>query len=72
MEREKEVVDNVPPITHDGPDRCWKICKCAGCGMEAVCTPSLDFYTLPDDPTKLLYCERCIMTGKDLKKIESN
>jgi hypothetical protein len=50
-------------ITEDGPDRAYKPCRCAGCGLVALCEPFCDFYTLafrPDD--RRLYCEACLMS----------
>jgi hypothetical protein len=51
-------------ITHGGEDRRYKPCRCYVCGRVAVCRPSFDFYTKPDEPNGLLYCEAC-MRSKD-------
>ncbi len=46
-------------IEKDGEDRRHKLCKCARCHEVARCTPSNDFYSVPDDPIGGLYCEVC-------------
>jgi len=50
------------PITHGGPDRCYKICKCSKCSTVRECTPSFDFYTLDEEGGDLgpLVCESCL------------
>lgn len=39
-------------------DRRYADCTCTRCGAVHRCTPSNDFYTLPQDSTALL-CEDC-------------
>lgn len=46
-------------ITHGGPDRRFRVCRCRRCGIEARCTPGFDFFVLPDDPCGPLHCEAC-------------
>ena len=46
------------PITHDGGvDRCWKLCRCVVCGVEAECTMIFDFYS--EEVGGPLKCECC-------------
>lgn len=55
------VVEPTPlpePITHGGPDRAYKLCKCSKCGLVEQCTPHRDFYTT-DDLKGPLLCETC-------------
>lgn len=49
------------PITHDGPDRRWKFCKCANCSRIEQCTPMLDFYSQKDRDA--LWCQRCTLAA---------
>lgn len=56
------------PITHGGFDRSYKVCKCGGCGTEALCTPSHDFYTLTEQPDGLLYCFHCLIRAHENQK----
>jgi hypothetical protein len=51
------------PITHGGPDRRHRWCRCSDCGCVALCTPRFDFYTR-QDPRGPLVCERCLMTER--------
>lgn len=52
-------------ITHGGPDRGYKLCRCSDCGVEAVCTPMCDFYTLPGNDTGPLLCETCVLKPEE-------
>jgi hypothetical protein len=57
------------PITHGSGrarDRRYRLCKCNGCGIERLCTPTTDFYTKGDDKTGPLYCEACVAYGGKL------
>jgi hypothetical protein len=45
-----------PVITHDGPDRRNKMCRCSRCKKVELCTPSRDFYGYDGAP---LVCEDC-------------
>lgn len=51
------------PLTHheDGVDRSGKLCRCNGCGLEALCLPEQDFYTVGPRPFdgKPLLCVEC-------------
>lgn len=56
-------------ITHGGPARGFKMCRCAGCKVEAICTPQFDFYTLKErdgDGTGPLYCYPCLCEAMGL------
>jgi hypothetical protein len=47
-------------VTHGGPERQYKTCKCTRCGTVGKCTPQSDFFTLTAEPVGPLYCGRCI------------
>lgn len=51
-------------IIKDGTvaDRAWKVCRCGHCGRTAQCTPSCDFYDMPDRPEGYLLCDGCNVT----------
>lgn len=43
-------------------DRCYRLCRCAGCGKVSRCTPHNDFYNdLPGRSPDLLFCESCTL-----------
>lgn len=48
-------------ITHAvaGEDRRYKLCRCSKCGIEAVCTPTMDFYAKKVGDS--LECENCFL-----------
>jgi hypothetical protein len=48
------------PLTRGGPDRRGKVCRCHGCGIETVCTPTFDFYTRGRASRGFLYCFPCL------------
>lgn len=55
------------PLTHAAPGildewgNLW--CKCAKCGLIAICSFAFDFYRKPSDPTGALKCEICAREG---------
>lgn len=55
-------------LTHGDQPRQWRLCRCAQCGQESVCTPSNDFYTLGTDRAGPLYCEGCFWSIAHKKK----
>ena len=65
-EIEKDTI-SVETIVKGGIDRRHKMCKCNDCGIIERCTPSNDFYTLPDKPDGFLYCERCLVKANNEK-----
>ena len=54
---------DVVPLTHEGPDRRWKMCLCSKCGTVAEGTPTFDFYD--SGPGTPLVCENCFMPGAE-------
>ena len=61
-------------ITRGGPDRRMKLCRCHGCGIEAVCMPRFDFYTRGKASKGWLYCYPCLCdaSGVSSPKRERN
>jgi hypothetical protein len=61
-------------ITRGGPDRRMKLCRCHGCGIEAVCMPRFDFYTRGKSKKGPLYCYPCLCdaSGVSSPKRERN
>ncbi len=51
-------------ITHGGPDRVHKVCRCSICGCQEMCTLFNDFYTPKGEPEGPLMCERCVRAGR--------
>jgi hypothetical protein len=55
-------VELYQPITHGGPDRRYRECRCSRCGLVATCKPMSDFYTrTKDGSTGPLYCLSCLL-----------
>ena len=48
-----------PIITHGGPDRRHRLCRCSKCGIIRRCESGLDFYT--ENPEGPLVCEHCLL-----------
>jgi hypothetical protein len=48
-------------ITHGNVYRGYKLCRCARCQEESVCTPDNDFYTMGRDDDGPLYCAGCML-----------
>lgn len=53
-------------VTHGGTDRTYRVCRCSHCLVEAVCSPTDDFYTTdgpyPGATTSPLFCKSCVLT----------
>lgn len=47
----------------------WKLCQCSICGTVKRCCPSFDFYKKLNDPSKRLFCERCLLASEDYDDI---
>jgi hypothetical protein len=48
------------PFTHKSQgDACYKLCKCAECGVVRQCTPNFDFYDSAYRRDDGLVCENC-------------
>jgi hypothetical protein len=43
-------------VTHAGPERRYRMCRCSVCGIVERCTPRRDFYGTNGKP---LVCEDC-------------
>jgi hypothetical protein len=58
MNKDKEI------ITTSETNYGGKICRCAVCGTEELCTFDFDFYPYEKDGQNLLRCERCLLFDK--------
>ncbi len=63
----KEVMPEKLIIEQDGVPRGYQMCRCVKCKEVQQCTPSNDFYTMPDKDG--LFCERCFRSEANIGKL---
>ncbi len=57
-------------VTHDGPDRQYRMCLCSECGEVQRCVPANDFYAREGAPVGApLVCSGCFRKPMEAKGI---